>query len=120
MTVGRRDFATWRERNHLTPALPRRRRGDVVQPAGCSAVRLRVRTICEGKGRLAGSSRAERWWGASRKDPELFVEEIPFTETRLYVKRIVAQWWMYHTLYEGTPDGARRPTLAGAQAPRPG
>ena len=49
----------------------------------------------------AGLGRADRWWAASGRDAERFVEDIPFTETRLYVKRIVSQWWMYRLLYEG-------------------
>ena len=48
----------------------------------------------------AGASRADRWWPASGRDPERFVEDIPFIETRLYVKRILSQWWMYRVLYE--------------------
>jgi soluble lytic murein transglycosylase len=49
----------------------------------------------------AGDGRASRWWAASHGDAEVFVEEIPFTETRLYVKRIVANHRMYRLLYGG-------------------
>lgn len=51
----------------------------------------------------AGISRADRWWARSSKDPELFVEEIPFTETRLYIKRIYSNRRMYGLLHERDP-----------------
>ena len=47
----------------------------------------------------AGDGRVSRWWAASRGDAETFVEDIPFTETRLYVKRIVANHRVYRLLY---------------------
>ena len=52
----------------------------------------------------AGASRASRWWAGSHGDAERFVEEIPFTETRLYVKRIISNRRMYELLY-GSPPG---------------
>ena len=52
----------------------------------------------------AGASRAARWWAGSHGDAERFVEEIPFTETRLYVKRIISNRRMYELLY-GSPPG---------------
>jgi soluble lytic murein transglycosylase len=48
----------------------------------------------------AGEGRLARWktlFGTS--DPTTFVEDIPFTETRLYVKRIVSHAAMYHAIY---------------------
>ena len=34
-------------------------------------------------------------------DIEVFVEQIPFDETRLYVKRIVISWGEYRRIYAG-------------------
>ena len=48
----------------------------------------------------AGETRAQRWaalFGTS--DPTTFVEEIPYTETRLYVKRILSHAAMYRAIY---------------------
>ena len=48
----------------------------------------------------AGSSRAKRWLTKSgTDDPEVFVERIPFTETRGYVRVILRNREMYRTLY---------------------
>jgi soluble lytic murein transglycosylase len=49
----------------------------------------------------AGSSRAKRWLTKpGTDDPEVFVERIPFTETRGYVRVILRNREMYRTLYE--------------------
>lgn len=48
----------------------------------------------------AGSGRVSRWSRMrGAKDPELFVERIPFDETRDYVKIVTRGWEMYRTLY---------------------
>jgi soluble lytic murein transglycosylase len=48
----------------------------------------------------AGSSRAKRWLTKpGTDDPEVFVERIPFTETRGYVRVILRNREMYRTLY---------------------
>jgi len=51
----------------------------------------------------AGSDRVEEWLGQGKyRDPEEFVESIPFTETREYVQAILRNANVYKQLY-GTP-----------------
>jgi soluble lytic murein transglycosylase len=51
----------------------------------------------------AGSDRVEEWLGQGKyRDPEEFVESIPFTETREYVQAIMRNAGVYRQLY-GTP-----------------
>lgn len=49
----------------------------------------------------AGRDRVERWLAVRgvRDDPEVFVERIPFAETRDYVRRVLGNHWMYQALY---------------------
>jgi len=48
----------------------------------------------------AGASRMIRWRGLpGYSDPELWVERIPFSETRGYVKAITLNWSIYTSLY---------------------
>jgi len=51
----------------------------------------------------AGSERVEDWLGQAKyRDPQEFVESIPFTETREYVQAILRNASVYRQLY-GTP-----------------
>ncbi len=51
----------------------------------------------------AGPRRAREWWKARRTDDiEVFVEEIPFDETRHYVKRVMLSWGEYRRIYGGS------------------
>jgi len=51
----------------------------------------------------AGSDRVEEWLGQGKyRDPQEFVESIPFTETREYVQAIMRNASVYKQLY-GTP-----------------
>jgi soluble lytic murein transglycosylase len=51
----------------------------------------------------AGPKRAREWWQARRtSDMEAFVEQIPFDETRHYVKRVMLNWEEYRRIY-GSP-----------------
>jgi soluble lytic murein transglycosylase len=51
----------------------------------------------------AGSDRVEEWLGQGKyRDPQEFVESIPFTETREYVQAIMRNAGVYRQLY-GTP-----------------
>jgi soluble lytic murein transglycosylase len=55
-----------------------------------------------------------QWWQARRtSDLEAFVEQIPFDETRHYVKRVILSWDEYRRIY-ASPERAAR---AGARAP---
>ncbi|MBI2553035.1 MAG: transglycosylase SLT domain-containing protein [Candidatus Rokubacteria bacterium] len=48
----------------------------------------------------AGPARVREWWAARRSDDvELFVEQIPFEETRHFVKRVMVSWEEYRRLY---------------------
>jgi soluble lytic murein transglycosylase len=47
----------------------------------------------------AGEGRVDRWNGNLPRESEEFVESIPFTETRDYVKRIFTHWTHYRQLY---------------------
>ena len=52
----------------------------------------------------AGPRRARQWWQARRSDDvEVFVEEIPFDETRHYVKRVMLSWEEYRRIYGPGP-----------------
>jgi len=51
----------------------------------------------------AGPNRVRQWLNARRNDDmEAFVEQIPFDETRLYVKKVVLSWDEYRRIY-GSP-----------------
>ncbi len=47
----------------------------------------------------AGPGRARRWAIASSGDVDIFVEDIPFDETRDYVKKVTAKYRIYTELY---------------------
>jgi soluble lytic murein transglycosylase len=50
----------------------------------------------------AGVDRVERWLAirGAAQDPEVFVERIPFAETRDYVRRVLRSHALYRALYE--------------------
>ena len=43
--------------------------------------------------------------GIAQHDPILFIESIPFTETRKYVKHVMSNWWMYQDRYNSKDQG---------------
>ena len=48
----------------------------------------------------AGPKRARDWWKARRtNDMEAWVEQIPYDETRHYVKRVTLSWEEYRRVY---------------------
>lgn len=50
----------------------------------------------------AGPARVREWWQARRsEDLEVFVEQIPFDETRHFVKRVLVSWEEYRRIYGG-------------------
>ncbi|HEY2994221.1 MAG TPA: transglycosylase SLT domain-containing protein [Methylomirabilota bacterium] len=58
----------------------------------------------------AGPARVRGWWKARRtSDLEAFIEQIPFDETRLYVKRVMLSWEEYRRVYGEAATGAPRP-----------
>ena len=63
----------------------------------------------------AGPARVRDWWAARRSDDlEVFVEQIPFNETRAFVKRVMLSWDEYRRLY-GAATGVG-PALASTSA----
>jgi soluble lytic murein transglycosylase len=51
----------------------------------------------------AGPARVRGWWQARRtSDVEAWVEQIPFDETRQYVKRVMLSWEEYRRVYGGS------------------
>jgi soluble lytic murein transglycosylase len=51
----------------------------------------------------AGPGRVRQWWQGRRDDDvEVWVEAIPFDETRHYVKRVILSWEEYRRIY-GSP-----------------
>jgi soluble lytic murein transglycosylase-like protein len=51
-----------------------------------------------------GPDNANEWYVRSRdKDFDLFIEDIGFSETRNYVKRVLANYWFYRRLSRGGP-----------------
>lgn len=57
----------------------------------------------------AGPGTVAGWQAAARQveDPLLYIESIPYPETRNYVMQVIAQYWIYQTLL-----GAKPATLA--------
>jgi len=50
----------------------------------------------------AGPGNARKWWKARTSDDiELWVEQIPFDETRNYVKKVTLSWHEYTRIYSG-------------------
>ena len=51
----------------------------------------------------AGPARVRGWWQARRtSDVEAWVEQIPYDETRQYVKRVMLSWEEYRRVYGGS------------------
>jgi TolA-binding protein len=56
-----------------------------------------------------GPENAGEWYARSRdKDFDLFVEDIGFSETRNYVKKVLANYWFYRRLFRGAPFNPSR------------
>jgi soluble lytic murein transglycosylase len=48
----------------------------------------------------AGPARVREWWGARKSDDlEVWVEQIPYNETRNFVRRVMVGWEEYRRLY---------------------
>jgi soluble lytic murein transglycosylase len=57
----------------------------------------------------AGPARVREWWKArATDDVEVWVELIPFDETRFFVRRVMLSWEEYRRLY-GAPMAGTRP-----------
>jgi soluble lytic murein transglycosylase len=59
----------------------------------------------------AGPRRLKDWWKARKGDDlEVFVEQIPYDETRQYVKRVMVSWEEYRRIYGASSGTSARPT----------
>jgi soluble lytic murein transglycosylase-like protein len=69
----------------------------------------------------AGPGTVENWQHALHynNDPLLFVESIPYSETREYVLHVIGNYWVYSRLMGGA-DGASVAALASGEWPRYG
>ncbi len=69
----------------------------------------------------AGPSPVEAWNQASRDggDPLLYIESIPYWETRGYVMTVLRNYWMYE-LHDGKPSASRAALAAGMWPRFPG
>jgi soluble lytic murein transglycosylase len=53
----------------------------------------------------AGPARVRQWWSSRTSDDlEVFVELIPFDETRRFVKRVMTAWQEYRRVYQEWPQ----------------
>jgi soluble lytic murein transglycosylase len=67
----------------------------------------------------AGPTRVREWWGSRRSDDlEVWVEQIPFNETRAFVKRVMLSWDEYRRLY-GAASSAEPPPALVPTATKP-
>ena len=65
----------------------------------------------------AGPSRPRRWREGARLDAAAWVENIPFNETRDYVKKVLGNAVVYAQLIDGVPMSVRK-RLGGTIGPR--
>lgn len=55
----------------------------------------------------AGPARVREWWGARKSDDlEVWVEQIPYNETRNFVRRVMVGWEEYRRLYADAGSSA--------------
>jgi len=67
----------------------------------------------------AGTDRVQDWMGQGKyRDPQEFVESIPFTETREYVQNIMRNANVYRQLYEVSSSGSGAPAANDRAASR--
>jgi soluble lytic murein transglycosylase len=65
----------------------------------------------------AGPTRVREWWGGRRSDDlEVWVEQIPFNETRAFVKRVMLSWDEYRRLYGAASSAEPSPALVPTAA----
>jgi soluble lytic murein transglycosylase len=46
-----------------------------------------------------GPNAVKRWLSVAQKDPDWFVESIPYEQTRTYIKKVFTSYWNYRQLY---------------------
>ncbi|HXJ81645.1 MAG TPA: transglycosylase SLT domain-containing protein [Candidatus Methylomirabilis sp.] len=66
----------------------------------------------------AGPTRVREWWGGRHgEDLEVWVEQIPFDETRGFVKRVMLSWAEYRRLYGPVVPAEAAATEEGRSSP---
>jgi len=65
----------------------------------------------------AGPGRARRWCSGRPQGADIYIETIPFNETRNYVKAVMVNATYYGTLQRGQPDSLKRRLGVGLRAP---
>ena len=80
-------------------------------------VRFPTSCFAEETGSFTNSSRVISWkaMAGEMKDPLLYIESMPFAETRNYVMQVSAQYWIYQMMMDETPTTLK--TLAKGQWP---
>jgi soluble lytic murein transglycosylase len=69
----------------------------------------------------AGAGAVDKWLAERGSwDLDLFVEAIPYDETRHYTQSVLGRWWAYRWLYGADPVDARVPYLPRATPARAG
>jgi soluble lytic murein transglycosylase len=68
----------------------------------------------------AGPSRPRRWREGPPMEVAAWAENIPFTETRDYVKKVLSNATVYAALLEGAPTLALKVRLGAPIGPRDG
>jgi soluble lytic murein transglycosylase-like protein len=60
-----------------------------------------------------GPGNLSKWWRKDRHkgDPMLFIESIPLRETRIFIERVIANYWIYRMRF-----GLSTPTLDAVAA----
>ncbi len=65
------------------------------------ADRFEGNPVCMIAGYNGGSGNVNNWLQShGREDVDMWVEKIPYKQTRHYVKRVAMSWWIYHWLYD--------------------
>lgn len=65
------------------------------------ADRFEGHPVCMIAGYNGGSGNVRKWLRERGDEPaDMWVEKIPFPQTRHYVKRVAMSWWIYHWLYD--------------------
>jgi len=66
----------------------------------------------------AGPNRPRRWRDGPLLEPAIWTENVPFPETRDYVKKVLSNTAVYAALLAGADSAAIKPRLGAAIGPR--
>ena len=68
----------------------------------------------------AGEAAVARWWGEAKGDPALFLENITYRETRMYVRRVFFNVLQYYLIYRPQMFARYFPTAPAEALQAPG